>query len=219
MRRIVRGLQREKGEVAESARTFKFMVMLDHSAGLSISSLSLVVTAVINITSVIVIFVYSRRSCGSSEISQRPTFTGERDGREFMNINSREYSRSATIINLSVKYSRRVIIQIICVTIRTYGWHLFETRVSQRQKQVAIQLYICTLGRFIVTRSAMSELSLNDTSFQNICIDIHIYIVLRSIVPDRSDSNGLTRKICSRRSAALNVYVHSWPRDLIFLVK
>lgn len=166
------GREREDIQIYGNARPL--------GAGLSISSLSLVVTAVINITPGYCYFrIQSCRSCGSrsSEISRRPTFTGERDGREFMNINSREYSRSATIINLSAKYSRRVIIQIIYVTIRTYGWHLFETRVPRRRKQVAIQLYMCALGRFIVTGSATSELSLNDTSFQNICLDIHIYRV------------------------------------------
>lgn len=75
-RRIVRGPQREKGEVAESARTFKFMVMLDHSARGYRSRLSrLLLPPLLISLLVIVIFVYSRVGVADRD---RARFRGDR---------------------------------------------------------------------------------------------------------------------------------------------
>lgn len=119
-----------------------------------------------------------------------------------------------------------MIIQIICVTIRTYGWHLFKTCVPRDGENKLRYNYICARREDLFEAgSATFELSLNDTSSENICIDVRIRRVLRDALPDRSDSGDVNAEDLLAMFVALNVrtyvhtYVHSWPRDLIYLVK
>lgn len=69
---------------------------------------------------------------------------------------------------------------------------------------------MCAPGRFIEAGSATSELSLNDTSSQNICIDTRCRaVVLDGTVSDRGDSVTLNTEDLLV-SAALSVpYVYT----------
>lgn len=71
-----------EGEGVESARTFKFMVMLDRSARGYRSRLSCLLLLPLLISLLLLLFSCSHRNCESrsSEISR--TFTGEGTGRK-----------------------------------------------------------------------------------------------------------------------------------------
>lgn len=82
-------------------------------------------------------------------------------------------------------------------------------------------MYVCAPERFIEAGSATSELSLNDTSSQNICIDTRRRaVVLHGTVSDRGDSVTLNTEdlLVSAALSVPYVYVHSAGREISYFL-